>query len=77
MGLLSDPSLPTHNKLVANLAKHVGKLCFLFYTAGVVWFVCLARPELNHGTYLSENALSPGKTFGFTCHLLGDINSYM
>lgn len=61
MGLLSDPSLPTHNKLVANLAKHMRKLCFLFYTAGVVWFVCLARPELNHSTYLSENALSPGK----------------
>ncbi|KAH8416600.1 hypothetical protein KR222_010613 [Zaprionus bogoriensis] len=63
MGLLSDPSLRTHNKLVDYLAQHVRKVCYLFYAAGVVWFVCLARPELNHGTYLSENALSPGLVY--------------
>ncbi|EDW00213.1 glycosylphosphatidylinositol anchor attachment 1 protein [Drosophila grimshawi] len=63
MGLLSDPSLSTHNKLVDNLAKHVRKVCYAFYTAGVVWFLCLALPEFNHGTYLSENALSPGLVY--------------
>ncbi|KAM8721188.1 hypothetical protein ACLKA7_007114 [Drosophila subpalustris] len=63
MGLLSDPSLSTHNKLVDNLAKHVRKVCYALYTAGVVWFFCLALPEFNHGTYLSENALSPGLVY--------------
>ncbi|KAH8261744.1 hypothetical protein KR044_009680, partial [Drosophila immigrans] len=63
MGLLSDPSLSTHNKLVDNLAKHVRKLCLALYAAGVVWFLCLALPEFNHGTYLSENALSPGLVY--------------
>ncbi|XP_017963993.1 glycosylphosphatidylinositol anchor attachment 1 protein [Drosophila navojoa] len=63
MGLLSDPSISTHNKLVDSLAKHMRKLCYVFYTAGVVWFMCLALPEFNHGTYLSENALSPGLVY--------------
>ncbi|XP_030381948.1 glycosylphosphatidylinositol anchor attachment 1 protein [Scaptodrosophila lebanonensis] len=63
MGLLSDPSLSTHNKLVDSLAKHVRKVCYTFYAAGVVWFFCLALPEFNHGTYLSENALSPGLVY--------------
>ncbi|EDW62399.1 glycosylphosphatidylinositol anchor attachment 1 protein [Drosophila virilis] len=63
MGLLSDPSLSTHNKLVDNLAKHMRKVCYAFYTAGVIWFMCLALPEFNHGTYLSENALSPGLVY--------------
>ncbi|XP_017852048.1 glycosylphosphatidylinositol anchor attachment 1 protein [Drosophila busckii] len=63
MGLLSDPSLSSNNKLVDNLAKHVRKVCYAFYTAGVVWFLCLALPEFNHGTYLSENALSPGLVY--------------
>ncbi|KAH8386795.1 hypothetical protein KR093_002604 [Drosophila rubida] len=63
MGLLSDPSLSTHNKLVDNLAKHVRKLCLALYAAGVVWFLCLALPEFNHVTYLSENALSPGLVY--------------
>ncbi|EDW06772.1 glycosylphosphatidylinositol anchor attachment 1 protein [Drosophila mojavensis] len=63
MGLLSDPSISTHNKLVDSLAKHMRKLCYVFYTAGVAWFMCLALPEFNHGTYLSENALSPGLVY--------------
>ncbi|XP_068158604.1 glycosylphosphatidylinositol anchor attachment 1 protein [Drosophila tropicalis] len=63
MGLLSDPSLPTQNKFVVSLAKHVRKLCYTIYLLGVVWFCCLALPEFNHGTYLSENALSPGLVY--------------
>jgi len=60
MGLLSDPSISTQSKLVDGLARHVRKVCYTLYVAGVVWFFCLAMPEFNHGTYLSENALSPG-----------------
>ncbi|KAH8281318.1 hypothetical protein KR018_009160 [Drosophila ironensis] len=63
MGLLSDPSISTHSKLVDGLARHVGKVCLLLYVAGVAWFFCLALPEFNHGTYLSENALSPGLVY--------------
>ncbi|KAH8420116.1 hypothetical protein KR009_005955 [Drosophila setifemur] len=63
MGLLSDPSISTQSKLVAGLARHVGKVCLLLYVAGVAWFFCLALPEFNHGTYLSENALSPGLVY--------------
>ncbi|XP_067640161.1 glycosylphosphatidylinositol anchor attachment 1 protein [Eurosta solidaginis] len=60
MGLLSDPSLAPRSKFGRTLAKHIGKISSLFYIAGLAWFVCLAHPEFNHGTYLSENALSPG-----------------
>ncbi|XP_001355319.1 glycosylphosphatidylinositol anchor attachment 1 protein [Drosophila pseudoobscura] len=63
MGLLSDPSISTQNKLVDSLAKHVRKVCSGFYVLGVVWLACLALPEFNHGTYLSENALSPGLVY--------------
>ncbi|XP_034671907.1 glycosylphosphatidylinositol anchor attachment 1 protein [Drosophila subobscura] len=63
MGLLSDPSISTQNKLVDNLAKHVRKVCCGLYIIGVVWLGCLALPEFNHGTYLSENALSPGLVY--------------
>jgi len=61
MGLLSDPSISTQSKLVDGLARHVRKVCYALYVAGVAWFFCLALPEFNHGTYLSENALSPGE----------------
>ncbi|KAH8317445.1 hypothetical protein KR074_005072 [Drosophila pseudoananassae] len=63
MGLLSDPSISTQSKLVDGLARHVRKVCLVLYVAGVVWFFCLALPEFNHGTYLSENALSPGLVY--------------
>ncbi|KAH8245501.1 hypothetical protein KR032_010921 [Drosophila birchii] len=63
MGLLSDPSISTQSKLVDGLARHVRKVCSLLYVAGVAWFFCLALPEFNHGTYLSENALSPGLVY--------------
>ncbi|XP_016931671.2 glycosylphosphatidylinositol anchor attachment 1 protein [Drosophila suzukii] len=63
MGLLSDPSISTQSKLVDGLARHVRKVCYTLYVAGVVWFFCLAMPEFNHGTYLSENALSPGLVY--------------
>ncbi|KAH8338001.1 hypothetical protein KR059_000925 [Drosophila kikkawai] len=63
MGLLSDPSISTQSKLVDGLARHVRKVCTVLYVAGVAWFFCLALPEFNHGTYLSENALSPGLVY--------------
>ncbi|KAH8289829.1 hypothetical protein KR054_011568 [Drosophila jambulina] len=63
MGLLSDPSISTQSKLVDGLARHVRKVCSVLYVAGVAWFFCLALPEFNHGTYLSENALSPGLVY--------------
>lgn len=66
MGILSDPSLTRNNKLGRTLAKHNRKICILFYIAGLVWFVCLADINFNHGTYLSENALSPGNTCKIT-----------
>lgn len=59
MGLLSNPSLH-RNKYGRTLAKHMRKICLIFYIAGIAWFVCLAHPDFNHSTYLSENALSPG-----------------
>ncbi|XP_018796614.1 PREDICTED: glycosylphosphatidylinositol anchor attachment 1 protein [Bactrocera latifrons] len=60
MGLLSDPSLTPRGKFGRTLAKHSGKISLFFYIAGLAWFVCLSHPEFSHGTYLSENALSPG-----------------
>ncbi|XP_053950679.1 glycosylphosphatidylinositol anchor attachment 1 protein [Anastrepha ludens] len=60
MGLLSDPSLTPRGKFGRMLAKHSGKISLFFYVAGLAWFVCLAHPDFSHGTYLSENALSPG-----------------
>ncbi|XP_036319071.1 glycosylphosphatidylinositol anchor attachment 1 protein [Rhagoletis pomonella] len=60
MGLLSDPSLTPRGKFGRTLAKHSGKISLFFYVAGLAWFVCLSHPEFSHGTYLSENALSPG-----------------
>ncbi|XP_004535239.1 glycosylphosphatidylinositol anchor attachment 1 protein [Ceratitis capitata] len=60
MGLLSDPSLTARGKFGRTLAKHSGKISLFFYIAGLAWFVCLSHPEFSHGTYLSENALSPG-----------------
>lgn len=61
MGLLSNPSLTPRSKFGRTLAKHSGKISLFFYVAGLAWFVCLSHPEFSHSTYLSENALSPGK----------------
>ncbi|XP_075154344.1 glycosylphosphatidylinositol anchor attachment 1 [Haematobia irritans] len=63
MGLLSDPSLTPRNKFAKILNKHHGKVCWLLYIASIVWFGCLGHKDFNHGTYLSENALSPGLVY--------------
>lgn len=60
MGLLSDPSLTPRNKFGKILRKYHSKLGWLLYVASIVWFGCLGHKDFNHGTYLSENALSPG-----------------
>ena len=56
MGLLTDQ----RKVLVGPLLKHQGKLSVLMYVVGAVWFLALAYPPLNAGTYFSENALLPG-----------------
>ncbi|XP_013101271.2 glycosylphosphatidylinositol anchor attachment 1 protein [Stomoxys calcitrans] len=63
MGLLSDPSLTPRNKFAKILNKHHSKVCWLLYIASIVWFGCLGHKDFNHGTYLSENALSPGLVY--------------
>ncbi|KAF6775199.1 hypothetical protein AHF37_05201 [Paragonimus kellicotti] len=44
--------------LLTNFSTPIGLT--LFYI-GLVWFVLLSQDELNHGTYLSENALLVGQ----------------
>ncbi|KAA3680588.1 glycosylphosphatidylinositol transamidase [Paragonimus westermani] len=44
--------------LLTNFSTPIG--LSLFYI-GLVWFVLLSQDELNHGTYLSENALLVGQ----------------
>uniref|UniRef100_A0A1I8MRI8 Uncharacterized protein n=1 Tax=Musca domestica TaxID=7370 RepID=A0A1I8MRI8_MUSDO len=63
MGLLSDPSLTPRNKFGKVLSKHHSKVGWLLYVASIVWFGCLGHKDFNHGTYLSENALSPGLVY--------------
>ncbi|XP_037938874.1 glycosylphosphatidylinositol anchor attachment 1 protein [Teleopsis dalmanni] len=63
MGLLSNPSFKRRSKIGRALTKHIEKISLLFYILGLTWFVCLGHNEFNHGTYLSENALSPGLVY--------------
>ncbi|KAI9590272.1 glycosylphosphatidylinositol anchor attachment 1 protein isoform X1 [Glossina fuscipes] len=63
MGILSDPSLTPQNKFGKFLSKHHAKICWLCYIASIIWFLCLAYPDFNQSTYLSENALSPGLVY--------------
>ena len=58
MGLLTDPS--SRQRLVNIVSKHNNKLCVLAYIVGLTWFLALAYPPINAGTYFSENALLPG-----------------
>ncbi|XP_023297934.2 glycosylphosphatidylinositol anchor attachment 1 protein [Lucilia cuprina] len=63
MGLLSDPSLTPRHKFGKILTKYHSKLGWLLYLLSIVWFGCLGHKDFNHGTYLSENALSPGLVY--------------
>uniref|UniRef100_A0A1A9WAP1 Uncharacterized protein n=1 Tax=Glossina brevipalpis TaxID=37001 RepID=A0A1A9WAP1_9MUSC len=63
MGILSDPSLTPQNKFGKFLSEHHAKICWLCYVASIIWFLCLAYPDFNQNTYLSENALSPGLVY--------------
>lgn len=58
MGVLSENS--TGQGLVTNILKsHAGKLSFLSYIGGIIWFGLLAWGPNNNKTYFSENALLP------------------
>ncbi|CAH8581964.1 unnamed protein product [Dicrocoelium dendriticum] len=45
-------------KLIARNSTAVG---LILYIIGLLWFCLLSQEELNHGTYLSENALLVGQ----------------
>ena len=61
MGILTDPTLTQRNHMAVRLVKHTRKICLVLYATAIFVFVCLGHTDFNHATYLSENALSPGK----------------
>lgn len=48
-------------KLFENVIKFGPILSILGYISGIVYFCLLPHETLIHGTYISENALLPGK----------------
>lgn len=58
---LIEGDVEKHTKIF-NLVKKLGPLVSVVsYLAGITYFCLLPHQELVHRTYLSENALSPGK----------------
>lgn len=62
MGILtSQQSSQKKTKFRRFLINHRTLICFLLFTAGIVYFGSLADPSRTNATYFSENALLPGK----------------
>jgi len=65
MGILTNVSnnSKSTNKYIQILIRYNRLICVLLYFIGIIWFCCLAHPQLNNGTYFSENALLPGLVY--------------
>ncbi len=59
--LLIDGDADKSEKIMSYVKKFGPFLSVLAYLSGIVYFLMLPHELLVHHTYISENALSPGK----------------
>lgn len=52
MGVLTDPR-PGNGEMVKFIVRWEKPLCYLLYTAGIIWLMLLALPYFNDSKYCS------------------------
>ena len=61
MATLIEGDISKIEKLHGKVSKFGPLVSLVAYLAGIVYFCLLSHEEIVHGTYISENALMPGK----------------